>query len=298
MSLIKKLFSIYASLLLIILSGCGNNQNIPLAMFSNFPDVSLEISFFDSKDSVCILIEIDNYAIVIDSGLAESESALLEFISYYNISNIDYLILTHPVEDYIDRIQTISNYTNINQVVLPSFFQEDTNGSDSNLESVDFNILRLNQTEEFTITINGLILTVYPAFENEYSELINPSLITSIQYANQFLLFASDVTSNKLDSFMLESKLNSNIADSLEYTILLLPNHSSDTENLEDFLYSIKPTHGIISCSVSNQTSIELLQLLQRHGIQTFLSCDGKITIRMNQDSLHISQQLPKFTLL
>ena len=298
MKISKFFFSAYILFSLFTLAGCRINQDTPLTRVASFPDVALEITFFDSKESVCIFIEIDDHTIVIDSGLIESESSLLEFINNYNIHSIDYLIITHPIEDYLERIETISAYTEIRQIILPNFFVDNVNSIRDFVEESNFPIKTIDSTEEFEIRINGLNLTVYPSLNTQYFDLNSHSLITSIQYTNQFVLFAGDATSENLDKFILKNNLPYDLSENINYTVLLLPNHGADAKYLEEFLYKINPTHGIISCSVTDEMSSELLQLLLYYDVQTFLTCDGKITIRLSEDSLHISQQIPKFTLI
>ena len=100
---LKKL--IYLSLSLFILLCLFKS---PINFFNkNINSNNLLIHYIDVGQGDCILIQLNNKNLLIDSGPKDGKKSLISYLDNLNIKVIDYLIATHPHEDHIGNMSTI-----------------------------------------------------------------------------------------------------------------------------------------------------------------------------------------------
>ena len=85
---------------------CSSSHNAPLKN-------AMEIHYINVGQGDSILIRVNDKNMLIDSGPKDNKKDLLSHLNSLNISNIDYLIATHPHEDHIGNMNTIIKKYNV-----------------------------------------------------------------------------------------------------------------------------------------------------------------------------------------
>ena len=73
----------------------------------------LIIHYIDVGQGDCILIQVNNKNLLIDSGPSSNRDDLLNYLQKLNIDKFDYIIATHPHEDHIGNMDTIIKRFNV-----------------------------------------------------------------------------------------------------------------------------------------------------------------------------------------
>lgn len=79
----------------------------------------LIIHYIDVGQGDCILIQVNNKNLLIDSGPSSNRDDLLNYLQKLNIDKFDYIIATHPHEDHIGNMDTIIKRFNVSNFYAP-----------------------------------------------------------------------------------------------------------------------------------------------------------------------------------
>lgn len=281
--------SLIISISLLALVGCNNqksikNISVPSLDLSN---AQLEVTILDTGKSDCIIIEIDNQTIMIDTSLDQNGEKILDTLSNKGIEQIDYLILTHLDKDHIGGADIILDGISVNQVIQPNYIK-DSNQYQEYIDALSrHNITPLMLTKTLDLTINNSQLILYPPQQQEYEQSNDYSIITSLIYGDNSFLFAGDAESQRLTEFLNTSPSS--------YKFLKVPHHGKYDDILPLFLDTIDPEYAVITCSEENIPDKRVISILNKLGSQILLTSDGSINIKCNESQMFVTQQLSQY---
>ena len=109
-SSLKLAFTSLISTLLICLSGCHSKtmpESTQLNTKANLNPAPLTIDILATGKSDCIIVQIGDKTVMIDTGLDENGETITEFLKNENIKIIDYLIISHLDKDHIGGADVI-----------------------------------------------------------------------------------------------------------------------------------------------------------------------------------------------
>lgn len=234
--------------------------------------MSVEVVFWDVQHGNASYIKSPNGRhIVIDLGTGSYAdnnqifSPLLHLKNYYDITQLDYVIVTHPHLDHIDDILNF-NYlspkvfkrpTHLSKEdILSGVREEDRPKFDEYLEiNNKYNQpLGENNPNDLSNPDNygGLIVNGFTSINCSTSNINNYSIITVIWYAGIKVIFSGD---NELASFneLMENEQFVNTVKDAD--ILLAPHHGRDSGYHNDFVSIVNPRLVVISDSRFCDTS-------------------------------------------
>lgn len=116
----KKLLLLYIiSIMLVVCVGCNTIPN------ANSPDKesntqALTVHFIDVGQADAILIKIGNDAMIIDAGNNGDGDKISTYLKQQGVTNLNYVIGTHPHEDHIGGLDVIIRDYNVDKVFLPN----------------------------------------------------------------------------------------------------------------------------------------------------------------------------------
>ena len=276
---LKLILAIWALFIFIIFLNLNNNiTNCENKMIVHYIDVG---------QGDCILIQVNNKNLLIDSGPSSSRKDLLDYLEKLNIKKFDYIIATHPHEDHIGNMDTI-----IKRYSIGSFYSPKVISSSTTLENmisalVDKN-LKVNVLKKGFKGIDlgeNVKFQVFSPAENLFSDNLNDySPIIKITFLNNSFLFTGDAEISTEESVLSEN-------NNLNCDILKVGHHGSSTSTSSNFLTSVNPSVAIISVGKNNSyghPTSELLSLLDYFNIRT-IRTDINGTIIAISDGKNIS---------
>lgn len=237
----KKYFDyfMYLSILIfslsIILNFSKKNQNLN-------PKDEMLVHFIDVGQGDSILIQVNNYNLLIDSGPFEGNNKLNTYLNNLNLNKIDYLIATHPHEDHIGNMSYI-----INNYKVLNFYAPKVTASSSSFEklidSLNVNNLKINIIKAGISSIDlgeNTVVEVFSPNLDYYENLNNYSPIIKISYKNTSFLFTGDAE-ELIEREVLLKTVN------LTADILKVGHHGSSTSTSKEFYESVNPSVSVIS---------------------------------------------------
>ena len=276
---LKLILAIWALFIFIIFLNLNNNiTNCENKMIVHYIDVG---------QGDCILIQVNNKNLLIDSGPSSSRKDLLDYLEKLNIKKFDYIIATHPHEDHIGNMDTI-----IKRYSIGSFYSPKVKSSSTTFENmisalVDKN-LKVNVLKKGFKGIDlgeNVKFQVFSPAENLFSDNLNDySPIIKITFLNNSFLFTGDAEISTEESVLSEN-------NNLNCDILKVGHHGSSTSTSSNFLTSVNPSVAIISVGKNNSyghPTSELLSLLDYFNIRT-IRTDINGTIIAISDGKNIS---------
>ena len=234
--------------------------------------MNVEVVFWDVQHGNASYIKSPNDRnIVIDLGTGSYAnndqifSPLLHLKNYYDIVQLDYVIVTHP---HLDHIDDILNFDHLSpkvfkrsshlskEDILVNVREEDRPKFDKYLEINNRYNQPLGENDPDDPcnpdNYGGLIIKNFTPSNCSTSNINNHSIITVIWYAGIKVIFTGD---NELASFN-ELMENEQFVSTVKDTdILLAPHHGRDSGYHNDFVSIVNPRLVVISDSHFCDTS-------------------------------------------
>lgn len=285
--------------------------------FSSVFNKNLQVYYFyvGQGDSSLIIFP-DDTTMLIDTGTVENASNLTYQLSVVlennKLTDIDYLILTHPHEDHIGgAVEVLENFQ-VNYVYRPkinSTCDLDTyNGSYTVNESDLYSQTILKAFEEpncqikyiepESLRLGSCIVQFWTPNKNSYSDLNSYSPIMTVQGDDKTFMFtadATDVTEREFLNCLEENNI------SVDVDFLKVAHHGSKNSTSNAFIEAISPSYAFISAGINNiynHPSIETLERLQSKVFGTYVTADlGLIAVGVTNGTYSIAYSSANFDL-
>lgn len=221
------------------------------------PQNNLEITIIDVGQGESILIQTPNdKTFMIDGGSVDISNVaryrMIPTIKSKGISCIDYLFITHMDSDHISGIiEILSNYDEyslkIKNIILPYHFviNEEYKEIIDMVKACNINIQSISTGVEFNDELVR-IKCIHPSNNYNANDINRYSLVLSLTYKNFSILFTGDIDKEVEKSIINNVQL-------MDYDILKVAHHGSNSSSSQEFLNVIKPEYAIISCGINNQ---------------------------------------------
>ena len=287
----KTYLKTFTTILILILTLLCSQQFTSLYNKTNSNSNYLSVHFIDVGQGDCILVNVNGYNLLIDSGPSSARKSLLGYLDKLSISKFDYVIATHPHEDHIGNMDAIIRKYHIGKFLAPkvtastlTFENMVTALNDKNLKisviSTGSNSINLGkETSIMFYTLPNL---------NTDDELNLYSPIIKLTYKNISFLFTGDAEL-KNEEFLIKNEIN------LRSHILKIGHHGSSSSTCEAFLNSVNPKVAIISVGSNNKyghPAASTLNLLKNYHIKLYRTdLLGTIILKSDGSSFSILYQ-------
>jgi len=274
----------------------------------------IEILVFNIGKADAILITTENHTVMIDTGENKHGLEIADYLLSRDITEIDYLIITHFHKDHVGGAGAIINNLTVKEVIVPNYGKESKHynrfAAAMNESGIEQNILK----ETLKFTLDNTEFTVYPPQqeyyyysdgstaedddeydedENEENEdedddeninIINEnnfSLVVNITHGNNNFLFTGDAKAQRLkELFFIEDIVNT------RYDFLKVPHHGQSNKRSAEFIYAIMPKYAVITCSLKNPADNNIVAALEDVGADIYFTPNGNVYCKSNGYSL------------
>lgn len=290
---VRKISSLFCIVLtIIIFIGCGkinllnnnekDNKDETNITNENLDKAPFEVTVLNTGKSDCILIEIDDKTIMIDTGTNNNGEQICKVLKEKNIDTLEYLILTHMDKDHIGGADSVLNQVKVNNLIQADYVKESKQYEQYTQVVEEQNLQPIKLHKNIYTEINGAKVNIYPALKKEYEESNDYSIIVGITYGEHSFLFAGDAEEERLAEFLSTNKT--------QYTFLKLPHHGRYNKLSEELIKSVAPTYGVITCSEDEMADDKILQLLEKYNVKTFLTLNGDVIAKSDGKNIVVNQ--------
>lgn len=244
------------------------------------------VHFINVGQGDCILIENNNFNILIDSGPNSSTDKVINYLKKLKIHTLDYVISTHPHEDHIGAMDDIIKVFKINKFIMPKATSNDS----------DFpNMIKALRKKNLTIDILEDDTTIKLCDNNYISFLWTGNIIDDnlnnysmvLKYANKNTSFLFTGDSEETVEYRL---LSSN--SPINSDVLKVGHHGSKSSSSLPFINKVSPVISIISCGIGNdyghphENTLDSLNEINSKVFRTDIN--GNITLKTDGDKLMV----------
>ncbi|MBE6063292.1 MAG: MBL fold metallo-hydrolase [Clostridium butyricum] len=252
---------------ILILLYIFNNFDITTSIHTSSSN-NMVVHYIDVGQGDCILIQVNNKNLLIDSGPSSSKHKLMKYLKKLNISKFDYVIATHPHEDHIGNMSTLIDSFNITNFYAPKV-SDNSKTFEEMIYSLKKKNLKITPIKRGTDNIdlgNNTNVYVFSPINTSYDNLNNYSAVLKIQYGNTSFLFTGDA-----EKEVEQDILNHN--DNITADVIKIGHHGSSTSTTPNFLKAVNPSASIISVgknNVYNHPDKKTLNLLVKNKIPIY----------------------------
>lgn len=255
----------------------------------------VEVHFIDVGQGDSILIEAGTHSMLIDAGENNKGMDVVNYLHQRNITELDYIIGTHPHSDHIGGLDTVIESFDIDKVIMPEVAHT-TQSYEEVLDALEEKGLSITKPiVGTTYEFGAATFTIIAPNNVEYEDLNDYSVGVKLSYGNNSFLLTGDA------SKISEEEILKNGID-ISANVLKLSHHGSSTSNTNKFLDAVNPTYVVISLGEDNEYGhphTEVLQSIYNRNLKVYrtdkqgtvvFTSDGK-NISVNTESYNITKE-------
>lgn len=260
----------------------------------NTPDVgTMKVHFIDVGQGDSMLIEAEDAAMLIDAGGNNQGSVVVDYLKAHNISQLDYVIGTHPHSDHIGGLDTVLDAIPVEAVIMPDVVH-DTKTFEDVLDALERNSLKITKpVTGATYSLGQASFTILAPNSSTYEELNDYSIVIRLTNGKNSFVFTGDAGTLSEEEMLADGT-------DLSADVLKLAHHGSTTASSESFLDAVNPAYAVISVGKNNDYGhphAEILQRIKDKDIKLYrtdaqgtiiFTSDGK-NITVNKDAYEIT---------
>lgn len=251
---------------------------------------TLEVSYLDVGQGDAAYIKVNGYDILVDAGPKSDEDKLIAQLKEKNIDDFEMIIVTHPHEDHIGGMKKVFDTYDVESFYMPKV-SHTTKTFQNMVSAVANEGIKIQQIKEgmsFDLG-NGARIDVYSPIYESYEEFNDYSPIMKLTYGDTELIFTGDAEAHA------EADVVAKYPNDLKADVLKFGHHGSSTSSTEEFLQSVDPDYGIISCGAGNKYGHphkETLQKISKYNIKAYRTdTQGQITLTSDGKNIDIKTQ-------
>ncbi len=251
---------------------------------STSSDTVLEITALKAGAADAFVLIFGDHVTIIDTGLDKKADKLVAFLQERGITRVDEMIITHFDKDHVGGADHILENFDVG-VVYTTYHSKQSDDIDSYLLALsDKGMKETTVTENTTFEVGDISFTIYPPETKVYADKMsnNSSLVIKVSLGENSMLFAGDA-----EAFRIQELLKT---ENLESTILKVPHHGRYDVYSEALIEYVKPEYAIITSSKSEPEDQEVLDILEKNNVTTYLTREGEVMIIMTEDDIKVAQ--------
>ena len=206
----------------------------------------LQVIVLDVGQADCILLKTDDHTMLIDAGDIGQNSIVLNYLAYYGIKKLDYLVATHPHADHIGAMAAVVRaMDHIGTIIMPDATTT-TNVFENLLDAIEEKSVPITIAvpgETFALG-NAQVQIIAPNGTN-YRDLNDFSVVLRVVFGDSVFLFTGDAETQS-ENEQLAGTLP------LDADVLKVGHHGSRTSSTQRYLDAVSPRYAVISCGQGN----------------------------------------------
>lgn len=251
---------------------------------------TMEVSYLDVGQGDSAYIRVNDFDILIDAGPKSDSDRLLEQLKAKNIDDFEMIIATHPHEDHIGGMTDVFQQYDVESFYMPSVTHT-TKTFENMVKAVSNEGIKIQTIKEgmkFDLG-TGAKIDVYSPIYESYEEFNDYSPIMKLTFGETELIFTGDAEAHA------EADVVAKYPDNLKADVLKFGHHGSSTSSTEEFLQSVSPEYGIISCGADNKYGHphrETLDKISKYNIKSYRTdTQGQITLTSDGKNISIKTE-------
>lgn len=240
------------------------------------------IKFLNVGEADCTVVLMQNYCIMIDTGLDDSYPIIKSELDELGISQIDALIITHLDKDHYGSAKDlVENYT-IGRVILGP--DDNTSGK---IKKMFKAFSKAGLTPEYPkvgdkLSLGNAEFEVLGPYSTGYDQNNDYSLVGKLCWQGKSILFAGDSEATSLTEML------TNNPSALNADVLKVPHHGRYNRMSSSFIGAVSPAFAIIS-SIPEDADNRVISALLTSRSQYYITGEGAVTMTITANEIKVS---------
>jgi competence protein ComEC len=261
----------------------------PPASFT-LADGEAAVHFIDVGQGESVFIQTTQGSVLIDGGDNNMGSRVVEYIQDTGVSEITYMVATHPHSDHIGGLISVLGEFPVGTLIMPHI-THNSRTFERFLEAIDINDVPLKEpVVGSSFQVGEAVFTIIGPNSVTYPNLNNHSVSLRMVLGNVSFIFTGDAE-RRAELEMIQHNISSDV--------LYVGHHGSNTSTVQEFLDAISPSIAVISVGRNNygHPSDEVLDRLHdadvrvyrtdHHGNIVIVTDGANLSIRSQFDGVH-----------
>ncbi|MBO5473067.1 MAG: MBL fold metallo-hydrolase [Lachnospiraceae bacterium] len=244
----------------------------PSAAQAQREDGNLTVTVLNTGKSDCIVIELADMVIMNDTADADDYEYICAFLEEKQITDIDYMILSHFDKDHIGSAAALIETYGAGCVLMPDY-EETSEHYEALMEALDTSeteLLRLQ--EDYSFEAAGAEIYVSAPGEEEYKDDNNYSLITAVTYGENRFLLMGDAGKKRTGEFLETAQGEEH------YDLIKMPHHGDYNKKLEELFACARPAWAVLTVGEQRERLEEkTVRVMEKYGCEVYDTLYGDV---------------------
>jgi competence protein ComEC len=203
----------------------------------------LQVHFMDVGQADAILIDYNQYEVLIDAGRENNGAAVVDYLKKYVDGNLDLLIASHADADHIGGMAEVIKSCQVNKIIDSGQVKDTAVYKKYMAVAEDEPNCELIYDDDMIIDMgNGVCLKIIETGDN-HSETNNNSVVALLSYDGVKVLFTGDMEADTEKA---------NLKKFSDIDVLKAGHHGSASSSCKEFMQVIKPEYVVVSAGLNN----------------------------------------------
>lgn len=248
------------------------------------------VHFIDVGQGSSTLIQQGKNGVLVDSGLSEYGDTVSDFIKSCGVTNLEYVIATHPHDDHIGSLPQVMDDFTVGKIIMPELEEFNTPTTRVYERLVDYIID--NEIDVYAAEFGDIYemddvkLQILGPVE-QVKDLNDMSVLCKVYTGESSFMLLGDAEKEELSSVY---EYNYKYGIDFESDVLLMGHHGSSTSIYEPFLDAVDAEIAVISCGRNNSYNHphkEALNYCKNNNMEILRTdLDGTISYKCASDGL------------
>ena len=244
--------------------------------------------FFDTGKSDCILIMSEEGSVLIDTAQEDDGEAIVTYLKKLGLTDIDTLIITHFDKDHIGGAEYILENMTVGKVILPDYYPSSSTFKKfykALMESgCSYLLLNAKEVDEslpvYSFSLGDIALYIYASSadytgEDDDDNLL--SLVIKVTYSDVTALLCGDAPAERIQAIL--EKTDTSL------DILKVSHHGDYSKKYKAAYETNLPTYAVITTGDGSDAEDKLLEMFKEDGVTYYITDNGNVVIHLAADS-------------
>ena len=246
---------------------------------------ALTVTFLDVGKADAIVLSTAGYTVMIDTGTANSATAVVDALNKLGVSTINELVLTHFDQDHVGGAAAVLDNFTVDEVIATyeSKESDEVNAYHEAMKSHGLDVVEVRaKTERVYDAVN---YTIIPPERESYDEDTsnNSSLVMRVTFGSVSMLFTGDIQHERIEELMASGT-------DLSANLLKVPHHGKEEDDSVKLFDAVSPMYAVITSSKDDKESDTVVKQLEDCGARVFLTRKGAVTAITDGKTLKVTQ--------
>lgn len=262
----------------------GKNGNEQIQVEGALTLTMIDVGQADSY----LLVQGDDVALI-DCGTRSTGEDAVEYIKSIGITEIDYVIGTHPHDDHMGGMYDVITNFEVGKIIMPKAKTGEVTANwymtlMNEIKSGDY---ELEYAELGTVyNLGDATMKIIGPISEPNGNLNNYSIVMKVTFGEMDIIMTGDAEI-EVEEEILKS------GENIDAEILKVGHHGSDTSSSEEFLDAVSPDYALISSKVGNKYEHpvkETMQKLKKRDIEVYRTDEnGTVVLTITSDDVSFS---------